>query len=223
MDFGLSFSYVFKDKEWFKKLAIPALCSLIPVVGQFILAGWGYQATKNVIDGKVENALPDLDFGGDLVRGFLAAVIAFLYGLPVMIIVIIANLIFTFSTDTSGEAIAVIMTIFGACLGIIALLFGILIAFMSVAGVANFIAKGRFGAAFNFKEVFGLLKKSFVSWLLVIIGQMIALGIIAPLGLIVCVIGVLLTSAYGIAIYSHLLGQAYNKSATPALGEVDVL
>ena len=223
MDFGLSFSYVFKDKEWFKKLAIPALCSLIPVVGQFILAGWGYQATKNVIDGKVENALPDLDFGGDLVRGFLAAVIALLYGLPVMIIVIIANLIFTFSTDTSGEAIAVIMTIFGACLGIIALLFGILIAFMSVAGVANFIAKGRFGAAFNFKEVFGLLKKSFVSWLLVIIGQMIALGIIAPLGLIVCVIGVLLTSAYGIAIYSHLLGQAYNKSATPALGEVDVL
>ena len=223
MDFGLSFSYVFKDKEWFKKLAIPALCSLIPVVGQFILAGWGYQATKNVIDGKVENALPDLDFGGDLVRGFLAAVIAFLYGLPVMIIVIIANLIFTFTADSSGEAIAVIMTIFGACLGIIGILIGVLIAFMSVAGVANFIAKGRFGAAFNFKEVFGLLKKSFVSWLLVIIGQMIALGIIAPLGLIVCVIGVLLTSAYGIAIYSHLLGQAYNKSATPALGEVDVL
>jgi len=223
MNFGLSFSYVFKDKEWFKKLAIPALCSLIPVVGQFILAGWGYQATKNVIDGKVENALPDLDFGGDLVRGFLAAVIAFLYGLPVMIIVIIANLIFTFTADSSGEAIAVIMTIFGACLGIIGILIGVLIAFMSVAGVANFIAKGRFGAAFNFKEVFGLLKKSFVSWLLVIIGQMIALGIIAPLGLIVCVIGVLLTSAYGIAIYSHLLGQAYNKSATPALGEVDVL
>ena len=223
MNFGLSFSYVFKDKEWFKKLAIPALCSLIPVVGQFILAGWGFQATKNVIDGKVEDALPDLDFGGDLVRGFLAAVIAFLYGLPVMIIVIIANLLFTFTGDSSSEALSIILVIFAACLGLIALLFGVLIAFMSVAGVANFIAKGRFGAAFNFKEVFGLLKKSFVSWLLVIIGQIIAMGIIAPLGLIVCVIGVLLTSAYGIAVYSHLLGQAYNQSSTPALGEVDVL
>ncbi len=33
MDFGLAFSYVFKDPDWFKKVAIPAVCSLIPVVG----------------------------------------------------------------------------------------------------------------------------------------------------------------------------------------------
>jgi len=223
MNFGLAFSYVFKDKEWFKKLAIPALCSLIPVVGQFILAGWGLKATKNVIDGKVEDALPNLDFGGDLGRGFFAAVIMFLYSLPIAIVAGLASLMFSFTTDSSGDALAIILMIFGGCLGLFALLFGIVIAFMSVAGVANFVAKGRFGAAFNFKEVFGLLKKSFVSWLLVIIGQIIAMGIIAPLGAIVCVIGVLLTSAYGIAVYSHLLGQAYNQSATPVLGEVDVL
>ena len=223
MDFGLSFSYVFKDKEWFKKIAIPALCSLIPVVGQFIVAGWGLKATKNVIDGKVEDALPNLDFGADLGRGFLAAVITFLYSLPVAILAGLASLLFSFTADSSGNALAVILMIFGACLGLFALLFGILIAFMSVAGVANFVAKGQFGAAFKFKEVFGLLKKSFVSWLLVIIGQIIALGIIAPLGAIVCVIGVIFTMAYGIAVYSHLLGQAYNKSATPVLGEMDVL
>jgi hypothetical protein len=223
MDFGLSFSYVFKDREWFKKLAIPALCSLIPVVGQFIIAGWGLKATKNVIDGKVENALPNLDFGGDLGRGFLAAVITFLYSLPIAVLVGLSSLLFSFTGDSTSEFLAVILMIFGACLGLFALLFGILIAFMSVAGVANFVAKGQFGAAFKFKEVFGLLKKSFVSWLLVIIGQVIALGIIAPLGAIVCVIGVLLTTAYGIAVYSHLLGQAYNQSASPVLVEVDVL
>ena len=223
MNFGLSFSYVFKDKEWFKKLAIPALCSLIPVVGQFILAGWGLQATKNVIDGKVEDALPDLDFGGDLGRGFLAAVITFIYSLPVIIIVLITSFIFSFTTDSSGEALSLILMVVGGCFGLFAFLLAILIAFMAVAGVANFVAKGRFGAAFNFKEVFGLLKKSFVSWLLVIVGQIIAMGIIAPLGAIVCVIGILLTSAYGVAVYSHLLGQAYNKSASPTLGEVNVL
>jgi hypothetical protein len=223
MDFGLSFSYVFKDREWFKKLAIPALCSLIPVVGQFIIAGWGLKATKNVIDGKVEDALPNLDFGADLGRGFLAAVITFLYSLPIAVLVGLSSLLFSFTGDSTSEFLAVILMIFGACLGLFALLFGILIAFMSVAGVANFVAKGQFGAAFKFKEVFGLLKKSFVSWLLVIIGQVIALGIIAPLGAIVCVIGVLLTTAYGIAVYSHLLGQAYNQSASPVLVEVDVL
>ncbi len=222
MNFGLSFSYVFKDKEWFKKIAIPALCSLIPVIGQFIVIGWGLQATKNVIDGKVENALPSLDFGGDLKRGFLGAVITFLYSLPIAILAGLSSFLFTFGTE-SGDALGTILMIVGGCFGLVAFLLGILIAFMSVAGVANFIAKGRFGAAFSFKEVFGLIKKSFVSWLLVLIGQVIAMGIIAPLGLIVCVIGVLLTMVYGTAVYSHLLGQAYNKSATPALGEVDVL
>jgi hypothetical protein len=49
------------------------------------------------------------------------------------------------------------------------------------------------------------------------------MGIIAPLGTIVCIVGVLFTTAYATAVYSHLLGQAYNKSATPVLAEVEVL
>lgn len=222
MNFGLSFSFVFKDKEWFKKLAIPALCSLIPVVGQFIVLGWGLQVTKNVIDGKVEDALPNLDFGGDLVRGLLATVITFIYSLPIAIVSGLAGFLFSFGGDT-GDFLGTVLMIAGGCFGLFALLFGILIAFMSAAGVANYIAKGKFGAAFQIKEVFGLVKKSFVSWLLVLVGQVLALGIIAPLGLIVCGIGVLLTMTFGTAVYSHLLGQAYNKSATPAFDAVDVL
>ena len=58
MNFGLAFSYVFKDNDWFKKLAIAALFSLIPVVGQFVLVGWGLRIAKNVIDGNKEYPLP---------------------------------------------------------------------------------------------------------------------------------------------------------------------
>lgn len=223
MNFGLSFSYVFKDKDWFKKIAIPALCGLIPVVGQFVVSGWGLKATKNVIDGKVEDALPTLDFGADLGRGFMAAIITAIYSLPVAIVAGIASGLFTWAGTTSDNTMATLLWIVGGCLGLIGLILAILIAFMGLAGVANFVAKGEFGAAFKFKDVFGLLKKSFVSWLLVLLGQIIAVGIIAPLGLIACGIGVLLTSTYAIAIFSHLLGQAYNKAATPVLAEVDVL
>lgn len=92
-----------------------------------------------------------------------------------------------------------------------------------MAALANYVAKGQFGAAFNFKQVFGLVKKSFLSWLLVIVGQILAMGIIAPLGSIACVIGVFLTMAYGTAVYSHLLGQAYNASTEPVAGSVEVL
>ena len=222
MNFGLSFSYVFKDKEWFKKVAIPALCSLIPVVGQFIVMGWGLKATKNVIEGNVENALPKLDFGADLGRGFMAFLITFIYAIPGAIIGGIAGGLFG-AAGGSEDFLQILLTLVGVCFGLVGFLLLLLIIFMGFAAVANYVAKGQFGAAFNFKEVFGLLKKSFVSWLLVLVVQIIAMGIIAPLGAIACGIGALLTMAYGTAVYSHMLGQAYNKSVTPVVGEVETL
>jgi len=222
MNFGLSFSYVFEDKEWFKKIALPALCSLIPVVGQFVLTGWGLQATKNVIEGNEKHALPNLSFGADLGRGFMAFLITAIYSLPVAILGGLAGGLFAWGGN-SDETLMIILFILGGCLGLVGLILGILLGFMGAAAIANYVAKGQFSAAFKFKEVLGLVKKSFVSWLLVILGQILALGIIAPLGVIACGIGALLTMAYGIAVYSHLLGQAYNKSTVPATGVVETL
>jgi hypothetical protein len=222
MNFGLAFSYVFKDEGWFKKIALPALCTLIPVVGGFVSLGWALKVTKNVIDGNEENALPDLEFGADLGRGFMAFLVSLVYMLPIAIFGGIAGALFGLSGD-ADQTVQIIMYIFGGCFGLLGLLLGLLIAFMSVAGLANYIAKGKFGAAFKFKEIFAMLKKSFVSWLLVIVGQVLAMGIIAPLGSIACGIGALLTATYGNAVVGHLLGQAYNKSAAPLMGDVETL
>jgi len=222
MDFGLSFGYVFEDKDWFRKIAIPALVSLIPIIGQFIVTGWGLKATKNVIEGKERNALPELDFGGDLGRGFMAAVISFIYGLPVAILSGIGGALAGFGTERP-EAANVVLIIFSVCIGLLAFALGVVTAFFGVTAIANYVAKGEFSAAFKFKELYGMIKKSFVSWLLVIIGQIIALGLIAPLGIIACGIGALFTFVYGTAVYSHLIGQAYNQSMTPAMGEVETV
>jgi lysylphosphatidylglycerol synthetase-like protein (DUF2156 family) len=222
MDFGLSFGYVFEDKDWFRKVAIPALVSLIPIIGQFIVMGWGLKATKNVIEGRERNALPELDFGGDLGRGFMAAVIIFIYGLPVAILAGIGGALAGFGTEQS-EVANIVLIIISVCIGLVAFVLGIIIAFFGAAAIANYVAKGEFSAAFKFKELYGMLKKSFVSWLLVIVGQILALGFIAPLGIIACGIGVLLTYVYGTAVYSHLLGQAYNQSTTPIMGELETV
>lgn len=211
MNFGLAFSYVFNDEEWFKKIALTALCGLIPVIGPFIVAGWGLKATKNVIDGNEEHALPSLEFGPDLGRGFMAALIILIYMVPVGIIAGIASGFFGIGSN-QDEVLMIILFVVGGCVGLFGLLLAVVIAFLGVVAVANYVAKGNFKAAFNFKENFGMLKKSFVSWLLVVLGQILAMSIIAPLGGIACGIGALLTSVYGTAIYSHLLGQGYNQS-----------
>ena len=222
MDFGLSFGYVFEDKDWFRKIAIPALCSLIPVIGQFIVIGWGLRVTKNVIDGKGKNALPELEFGADLGKGFMVAVISAIYSLPAAILTGIGGGLIGFAAERV-EAVQVIMTILGGGFILVGMLLGLVIAFLSVAGIANYAAKGEFSAAFKFKELFAMLKKSFVSWLLVILGYIIAIGFIAPLGAIACGIGAILTAVYGTAVYSHLLGQAYNQSAVPTAVEPEVI
>lgn len=222
MNFGLSFSYVFKDEDWFKKIAIPALVGLIPVIGQLIVAGWGIKITKNVIEGKEETALPDLDFGADLGRGFMAALISLIYSLPVALLTGASGALFGFG-GSGDDTTMTIFFIVGGCLGLIALLLGILIAFLSATALANYAAKGEFGAAFKFKELFGMLKKSFVSWLLVVVGYLLAMSFIAPLGAIACGIGALLTAVYAVAIYSHLLGQAYNQSVSPAMEEMETV
>ena len=223
MNFGLSFSFVFKDKDWFKKVAIPALCSLIPVIGPFIVVGWGLKAAKNVIDGNVENALPNLDFGGDLGRGFMAFLINLIYGLPIGILAAISAALFSAGGSAREDFVSIILMIVGGCFGLLGLLLILVIVFMGTAAVANYLAKGSFGAAFKFKEVFGLVKKSFVSWLLVIAGQILAMAFIAPLGGIACGIGALLTTAYAQVVYSHLLGQAYNQSAASEFVSVETL
>lgn len=223
MNFGLAFSYVFKEKgQWFKKLALPALCSLIPVIGPFILMGWGLKATKNVIEGNEEYALPNLEFGADLGRGFMAFLITLIYNIVPAIFFGVAGALFGLG-GTMDEGLMITLFILGGCVGLIGLVVSLLIAFMSLAGMANYVAKGKFGAAFDFKTLFAMLKKSFVSWLLAAVGYILAMGIIAPLGTVVCVIGVLLTSAYANAITGHLLGQAYNQSVAPAAGKVETL
>lgn len=211
MNFGLSFSYVFKDEEWFKKVAIPAVCGLIPVVGQFIITGWALKAARNVIDGNEEHALPELEFGRDLGRGFMAFVIGLIYSLPAIIFGLIAGAMIGFSTGAE-QTVQILLYIFGGCLGLLGILVGLFLSFLSMTAIANYVAKGEFKAAFQFKELFGMVKKSFVSWLLVLLGAILTMGIIAPLGSIACGIGALLTTAYGSAVYAHLLGQAYNKS-----------
>ena len=210
MNFGLSFGYVFKDKEWFKKIIISALVNLIPFLGPLVLVGWGLKTTKKLIDGEDEIPLPSLKFGADLGKGFIVFLITIIYAIPFIIFMGLGISSFIFSGNLD-QPINILLVCLGACFALLAILLGFLKLFLFVIGVANYIAKGKFGAAFRFKELFGMLKRSFVSWLLVVLGMIVAF-LISPIGTLLCIIGASLTMTYSITFVTHLLGQAYNKS-----------
>jgi len=213
MDFGLAFTFPFKDQQWFKKLVVPGLVGLIPIVGQFFLVGFGLNVAKRVIENNPET-LPELDFGGDLKRGFMTFIVGLGYGLPLIILALIFGIIMVAIGGLTSNGDGTITGIVGGILGfgviIISLLYGIFVAFFTSAAYGNYLAKAeQLGAAFRIQEIWGFLKKAVVPYLLVIVGGIIA-NMVGGLGSIICVVGLLVTMPYAMAVYGHFVGQAYN-------------
>jgi hypothetical protein len=208
MNFGLAFSFPFQDKDWFKKIAIPALVSLIPIVGQLFIMGWGLDITKRVIRHDPVT-LPDMDLGNNLSTGFLGWVIGVVYSLPLIVVYVPVMILSTMASNDQTAATGV--AILSVCFGLVAFAYGLFMAFVLPAAYGNFVATGQMGAAFRFGEVWGLVRRAPAAYLVVLLGILLA-GIIAPFGLILCVIGVLLTEVYYFAVMGHLYGQAYNAA-----------
>lgn len=208
MKFGDAFTYVFQDPDWFKKIIIPGLVGLlIPFIGQMVLLGWALKVTLNVIRNN-PNPLPSMDFGGDLGRGFKAWVVGLVYGIP-MFIFYLPIMILSFVAGESGEqSMILVVSIVGACFGVLMLLYGIMMGLILPAAYARVAVHDSIGAGLAFGEVFRMVKNNLVTYLLILVGT-IAASFIASLGSIACVIGVFLTVPYSFAIMGHLYGQGY--------------
>jgi hypothetical protein len=208
MEFGLAFSFPFRDPDWFKKIVLVALVSLIPIIGQLMVLGFGLEVMKRVINHDPV-PLPDLDFGGFLVKGFLGFVIAFVYTIPIYIILIPVYVLPAITNASGGSNAGDWITILISCVcGGLSLIYAILISFMIPPAFGKYLTEDNFGAAFRFAEVFQLVRAAPVAILVALLGYVLV-NFLSGFGVILCVIGVLLTSAYAYAVTGHLFGQAY--------------
>jgi hypothetical protein len=209
MDFGRAFLYTFEDRDWLRKLLIAALLMIIPFLGTMFVAGWALKITRQVIQGDPEPLADWDDFGGYLVKGFQVFVIGLVYALPIILIsACTSGLSVTFLENSSGDEFSSAFSVVMLCVSCLSIFYGIFLAFMIPAALGNFAASDQFGAAFRFGEVFGLVRKAPMAYFMVFLGSLLA-GIIAMVGIILCFIGVLFTSAYAQTIIANLQGQAY--------------
>jgi hypothetical protein len=221
MEFGKPFSYVFEDPDWLKKVVIMGLIMLIPIVGQLVAAGWMIDIMKKMINHE-PLTLPNVDFGGQLGRGFGSAVIGLVYALPILVVVIIQVIIIGviggFNADQSydlSSTTGVVISVISLCFTLVYIVYGIAISFLLPIAYGRYAEFGKMGAALKFGEVFGLAKKVIVPLIIVILGTMVA-GIVASLGTIGCGVGVVVTAAYAMAITGHFYGQVYNLAKATA-------
>lgn len=216
MEFGLAFSYIFKDKDWFKKISIVGLVGWIPFIGTLVLYGWMMKITRMVMDQNLDS-LPEMEFGGDLSRGFMGFVISQIYLLPAWL----------------GYSVFVIIGMAGSYLGLeniteplsstlktfsISFLIGYLLIFGLVlpAAFTRYLERNSLIDAFNFVEVFKIVAKNPGIYLLVFLGTIIV-WLINLFGGSVLFIGFIWTMSYGMAVMGYLYGQAYNQVNKPKL------
>lgn len=210
MNFGKAFTYIFDDKRWFEKLLIPLLVLLIPLIGGLVIAGYLMRIIRNVAEHQAE-PLPELEFGADLKRGFKWLVGALVYSIPVMLISLVVFIPLVNSINSGRHS--VFATLFALLAGLILFFYIIALVFIMPAALANVAMKDSISAAFEFKEIFRLLKNNFKAWLIVLGGSLVC-SLFAPLGSIIIIVGALITALFSQLVIAHLTGQAYAHSQT---------
>jgi len=179
MNFAKAFTYIFDDKRWLEKLVIPLLVTLIPIIGWMVAAGYLMRVTRNVAEHQPE-PLPELEFGADLGRGFKVFVANLAYGLPILLITTLLFLPLALSGNNNEVRIfAILSALLG---GFLILLYALFMTVMMPPVNANLAVKERIGAAFDFKEIFRMLRNNFKAWLIVIGGSLLCSAIHCPLG-----------------------------------------
>ena len=214
MDIGRSFTYVLEDDEWWKKVLLGGLLSLIPVVGPLYAIGYVLEVIGNVIDGR-ETPLPEAveNLGGRIVKGLLAAAIMLIYALPLVVIMICPAVgIPVASNAADADAAGAIASIAVTCFGCIGAIYGALMGLVQPFAWGKFVETGQFGEAFKFGEIFGLLKANIGPALIVLLVYALASFLASMVGSILCGIGLFFALFYAQLVSAYLFGSLYRQA-----------
>lgn len=228
MDFGKSFVFMFQDPNWFRKLAIGTLLILIGIPLTFVLvglipllmvAGYGLNVVRNVLDRR-EHPMPEWeDWGGFLVRGFKLVAAILIWSLPAIVLSIPVIVGSSLTSNRGGaEAAGGFLIACGACLMLLWVIFEALI---SPAIYVRLAAYDRFSAAFQLGEIWAFTRDNIgnviLATILILLASWIIVPIVGLLGLVVCLVGVLISipfsSLWQTLFTAHLYGQigAYGR------------
>lgn len=214
LDIGKSFTYVFEDENWIKKIIIGGVLSFIPIVN-FVVLGYVLEALKRTADG-IDIPLPEWDdFGGKFMKGLMVAVIELIYTIPIWLVAcVIWGLMFV-GGASENDTMMNLVGILSTCASCLFLVWGIVVWLVTPASLIKYAVTGEFMSAFQFGELFSFIKGNAANYIVAIVLAGLA-GLIASFGMIACFVGVLFTGFWAYLVMAHLLGQVQRESLVVA-------
>lgn len=213
MEIGRSFSYMFEDKDWLKKIAIGGVLNIVPVLN-FVPYGYSLRVLKNVSERKDET-LPEWDdWGGDFVRGLVACCLApLIYWIPALLLGALAGIVSAIAGSSSdAESIASICNIVVGC---ISTLYGLIVALILPAGIIKYAQQGQFGVFFRFGELVRLISVNVGAYIVALLMVVVAFLAASIVGTIACVVGLCFTTFWATLVAAHLFAQVAPAPAVP--------
>lgn len=200
-----AFVWPLRDPEWLGKVLIIGLILIIPIVGPINALGWMLAAIDRLRAG--EERLPPANFD-HLGRGFALFVVYLVYYLAVALLaaVIYVPAIAVLASQGHDNSNPVIVAL-GVGLLLLTYSFttlaSLILTFATPAIVLAF-ERGGIAGGLNAGQVLRLAAYSPINTLIAGL-MLIAASIVGGLGLIVCFVGILFTSAYAFAMQAWII------------------
>ncbi len=214
MDIGSSFSYMFQDEDWIKKILIGGVVGLIPIVN-FAAIGYMIQVIRNVRDGQAL-PLPEWDqFGKFFVDGLWIFLIFLVWAIPIIFVACLQGIGTAVLAEASEDA-ANAFGVVSACFSCLMALWGLVMAAVGPAILVRYSEVGEFMAGFQFSEIFDIIRANVGNYIIVILLIWVA-SFVASFGVILCVIGIIFTQFWSYLVTGNLLGQLVSQEQATEL------
>jgi hypothetical protein len=211
-----AFVWPVRDPQWAGKVVIIALILLVPIAGQINGLGWMLAALDRLRAG--EERLPPANFGY-LARGIRLFVVQLVYGLALLLIVaaFYAPAVLVFIREGRGSANLGLIS-FGLLLNLMSFSVG------SLGSLAmNFLMpsivlatdRGGIAGGLRVSDVVRRARASITNTLIAGL-MLIAASFIGSLGSLACVVGIIFTLAYSLAVQAWIIRSFELGAAAPS-------
>ena len=210
-----AFVWPFRDPDWAGKIAIIGLILLVPIVGGINGLGWMLAALDRLRAGEERLPPANFDYLGRGVQLFLTLLVYYIVlALVGLLLYAPAILILSFEGRGHPNPALVLLAVALLLLTISVVTLGSLLLTFAMPAIVLAVDRGGIAAGLHLGQIVARMRVSLINTL---IGglMLIAAGLVGQLGGVLCVIGVVFTIAYALAMQAWIV-RSYEMSSTPA-------